>query len=205
MTIDAVVFDVGNVLIEWDVERLYRELIPDDETRARFLAHVLTVDVNVALDRGASFSVLLGALAEAHPEWRDEILAFHLRWGDTLGPEDASMVALVAELRAGGVKVFALTNFSAETWPVAVERHQWLTSLDGAIVSGQEQVVKPNAAIFERLVERFGLTPERTWFTDDSQRNVDAAVAFGLVAERFIDADTTRASLRALGVLPGSA
>lgn len=201
MALDAVVFDVGNVLVEWDRERLYGELIPDEEKRADFFNEVLTMHVNVALDGGVPFSALLGELADMHPTWRTEILAFDSRWGDTLGPEDAEMVSLVDDLRSGSVRVFALTNFAAEKWPIALDRHPWLSELDGAVVSGHERLTKPDRRIYDVLIDRYGLVADSTWFTDDSVKNVEGARAAGWHAELFIDAETTRHSLKMLGVL----
>jgi len=201
MTPAAVVFDVGNVLVEWNRDRLYVELIPDEQKRADFFNEVLTIHVNLALDAGVPFSALLGELADMHPTWRTEILAFNSRWGDTFGPEDDEMVELVADLQTADVPVYALTNFAAEKWPLALERHPWLEDLDGAVVSGQERVTKPNRKIYDVLIDRYELEPAATWFTDDAVTNVEGAHAAGWQAELFIDAATTRHSLETLGLL----
>lgn len=197
----AVVFDVGNVLVEWNRDRLYVELIPEAQKRADFFNEVLTMQVNLALDAGVPFGALLGELADMHPRWRSEILAFNSRWGDTLGPEDDAMVTLVGDLKSAGVPVYALTNFAAEKWPVALERHPWLDGLDGAVISGHERVTKPDPKIYDVLVERYELDCASTWFTDDAVINVEGARAAGWQAELFVDAATTRHILSSLGVL----
>jgi 2-haloacid dehalogenase len=197
----AVVFDVGNVLIEWNRDRLYGQMIPDDKKRAVFFEQILTMHVNLALDAGAPFRAILMELADMHPAWRDEILAFESRWMETLGPENEQMVGLVHELRTAGVPVFGLTNFAPSTWERTVERHQWLSDLDGVVVSGHERVTKPDRRIYDVLTSRYELDPSATWFTDDSQSNVDGAIAAGWQAELFIDASTTNGLMRELGIL----
>jgi len=199
--LEAVVFDVGNVLIEWDRDRLFGTLIPDAERRRRFYADVLTMEINLALDAGAPYDETLTELADKHPEFAAEILAFDDRWAETLGPHNAEMVQLLGEVRLRDVGVYALTNFSAEKWPIAVDNHAWLADLDGVVMSGDEGVVKPDAAIYEVLLSRYGLTSEATWFTDDSLRNVEGALAVGMRASLFIDAATTRAELVTMGII----
>ena len=162
-SIDAVVFDIGNVLIEWDRDRLYGRLIPDETERREFFENVMTMEVNLALDAGAPFGPTLATLAEEHPHLATEIVAFEHCWSETLGPQDDAMISLVRELLANGVGVFALTNFSHETWPIAVARCPWLGELDGIVVSGQEGVIKPDREIYNILLSRYRLDPARTW------------------------------------------
>jgi len=199
--VKAVVFDIGNVLIEWDRDRLFAPLIPDDERRRSFYADVLTMEVNLALDAGAPYDKTLAELAGRHPEFASEIRAFDDRWGETLGPHDTEMVQLLGELGARDVGVYALTNFSAEKWPIALANHAWLADFDGVVVSGHERMLKPDAAIFEVLLSRYGLVSHTTWFTDDSPRNVEGALAVGMRASLFIDAATTRAELATMGLI----
>jgi len=201
--VEAVVFDIGNVFIEWDRDRLFGPLIPNRKRRGRFYADVLTMEVNLALDAGAPFGKTLSDLAGQHPEFAAEIVAFDGHWAETLGPHDSDMVQLVDDLVSCGVGVFALTNFSAEKWPIALENHEWLAKFDGVVVSGHEGVVKPDAAIYEVLLSRYGLESRATWFTDDSLRNVEGALAAGLCASLFVDAATTRSELVTMGLITG--
>ena len=202
--IEVVAFDLGNVLIPWDRDRLYAQLIEDPIERADFLDGVMTMAVNERLDRGEPFDVVLAEVAEAHPEVADLVLAFGSRWSETLGEANDEMVALLSELR-GRVTTVALTNWAAETFPVAQARFPWLDWFDDQVVSGREGVIKPEPAIYELVERRTGADPGRIWFTDDSQRNVDAALERGWQALLFTDAASVRSSLRAGGIDVGDA
>lgn len=198
--IETVVFDLGNVFVEWSRERLYEPLIPDEAERRAFLDNVLTAQVNVRLDRGELFDDVLAEVAVAHPQHRELVLRFGTDWERSLGECNDAMIALLSELR-GRVGLVALTNWSAETFPVAQRLFDWLDLFDGHVVSGQEGVVKPDPAIYRLLTDRYGLDPAAVWFTDDSQANVDAARALGWSAELFIDAARARSHLVEVGVL----
>ena len=197
----AVVFDLGNVLVEWSIERLYREVIPDVDKRAWFVENVTTAAWNLALDRGRSFDVAIVEKQAEHPDWAEEIAAFRDRWPEMLGEADPGAVALVAELRDAEVRVFALTNWSAETFPHAEARFEWLEWFEGVVVSGREGVTKPDPAMFELLCSRYGLYPAETLFTDDLQLNVDGASQFGFQAALWTGSDEFRRLLVRRGVL----
>jgi 2-haloacid dehalogenase len=199
--VSAVVFDLGNVLIEWNRDLLYRKIIPDAERRAWFLEHVANMAWNVALDRGRSFDEAVAELSVEHPDWADEIAAFRDRWVETMGDVDEDAVQLLAELLAADVPTYALTNWSAETFPHAEARFEWLTWFDGIIVSGQEGVAKPEAAIFELLSTRYHLDLACTLFTDDMATNIEGARAAGLQAELWTSAADFRSHLVRYGVL----
>jgi 2-haloacid dehalogenase len=200
-SVTSVVFDLGNVLIEWNRDFLYRTLIPDVERRAWFLENITNMEWNAGLDRGRSFDEAVAELSAKHPEWMVEIEAFRDRWVETMGDADAEAVALVAELRDAGVPVYALTNWSAETFPHAQARFEWLEWFDGIIVSGHEGVAKPEPAIFELLHERFGIELGSALFTDDLQGNIDGARAAGLQAELWTSARAFRSVLQQCGAL----
>lgn len=198
---EALVFDLGNVFIQWDRDLLYRHLIADPDERRTFLSEVLTIDVNLRLDAGERFDDVLGEVVDRHPMHRSLIEAFGTRWVETLGEVDAEMIELLTRLK-GEVPVYALTNWSRETFPIALERHPWLEVFDGRVVSGEEGVVKPDPRIYQRVIDRFDLDPARVWFTDDSAVNVEGARAAGWQADLFVDASTTVALLRRLGIDP---
>jgi 2-haloacid dehalogenase len=203
--IEAVVFDIGGVLLDWDPRYLYRSLLPDETSVERFLAEVCTPSWNAAQDAGRDWDEAVAALTARFPEHADLIRAYHERWPEMVAGVFEDTAAILRELRAAGVPTYALTNFSAQKWEIAVERWGVLTEFDGVVVSGKERVTKPDPAIYLLLVERYGLTPERTFFTDDTPANVEAARRVGLRAELFVDADTLRAQLVAAGVLPSAA
>jgi 2-haloacid dehalogenase len=203
LAVKAVVFDLGGVLIDWDPRYLYRKLLADEAAVEEFLATVCTPEWNAELDRGRPFAEGVAELVERHPAHAAAIAAYHERWPEMLGGEIAGTVELLAELRAAGVPLFALTNWSAETFGVARARFEFLSWFDGVVVSGEERLVKPDPRLFRRLLDRFGLAPEATLFVDDAPANVAAARRLGLDAVRFTGPGRLRRDLARRGLLPG--
>jgi 2-haloacid dehalogenase len=204
-TIRTVVFDLGGVLIDWNPRYLYRQLFDgDDDAMEAFLAEVTTQEWNAQQDAGRSWAEAVDELSRAHPDRRELIEAYWKRWPETLGGAIDEAVAVLGELKAAGVPVYALSNWSAETFPVALERFPFLDSFDGIVVSGDVGVTKPDERIFAHLLGRFELDPSTTLFIDDSETNVGAAKAAGLRAVRFVDPASLRQSLRASGLLDGA-
>lgn len=201
---ETVVFDLGGVLIDWNPRYLYRRLLADDEAVETFLAEVCTGDWNREQDRGRPFRQGVELLCERFPEHAELIEAYWVRWPEMLGGVFEDSVRVLEALDDAGVPVYALTNWSAETWPFAVDRYEFLRRFRGLVVSGEEGVVKPEREIYERLLCRYGLAAERTVFIDDGQANVDAARRLGMTALRFEGGGTLRGALAALG-LPVSA
>jgi 2-haloacid dehalogenase len=203
--ITAVVFDLGGVLIDWDPRYLYRTLFTDEVAMEDFLTTVTTPEWNRAQDAGRPWSEAVEELAVRHPEKRELIEAYWRRWPETLGGAIEPTVAVLRDLRATDVRLYALSNWSAETFPIARPRYPFLDWFDGIVISGQEGLIKPDARIFEVLLERYELQPSQTVFIDDHVPNVDAAAALGMWALRFTDAGTLRGDLRGLGLLDGEA
>jgi 2-haloacid dehalogenase len=197
----AVVFDLGGVLIDWDPRYLYRKLLADEAAVEEFLATVCTPEWNLEQDRGRPFAEGVAELVERHPVHAAAIAAYHERWPEMLGGGIEAAVELLAELRAAGVPLYALTNWSAETFGVAWERYEFLSWFDGVVVSGEERIVKPDWRIFQLLLDRFGLAPAVTLFIDDSAANVAAARELGLDAVQFHGPDQLRQDLTARGLL----
>jgi len=195
----AVVFDVGAVLIDWDPRHLYRRLFDDEAAMERFLAEVCTPEWNSRLDAGRPFAEAVEELAERHPDQADLIRAYRERWVEMLGGEIEGTVSIVRELRAAGVPVYALSNWSAETYPLTQPLYPFLDELDGIFISGEAGVGKPDPTIFRLFLERFGLEPGRIVFIDDSPNNVATARTLGIEAIRFEDAGQTRRDLVRLG------
>ena len=203
MATKAVVFDLGGVLIDWDPRHLYRKLLADEAAVEEFLATVCTPEWNEELDRGRPFAEAVAELAERHPTHADAIAAYHQRWPEMLGGDIPGGVEVLAELRAAGVPLYALTNWSAETFGTARQRFEFLAWFDGVVVSGEERVTKPDPRIFEVLLDRFGLAPEATLFVDDSSDNVAAARRLGLDAVEFTGPEQLRRDLADRGLPPG--
>lgn len=188
-SISAVVFDLGGVLIDWNPDYLYGQLIPDVHERERFLSTICTPEWNHEMDAGRSVPESVAALALVHPEYSDLIAAWWTRWPEMLGSEFTDTLQLAQHLSQGGVPLYALTNFASDTWPMAVARFPFLSSLfDGVVVSGDEKVAKPDRAIFELARDRFGLDPLETAFIDDKKLNVEAARNVGFRSHHFTSA-----------------
>ena len=198
----TVVFDLGGVLIDWDPRYLYRKLFDDPDEMESFLAEVTTAEWNAHQDAGRSWTEAIELLVAEHPERRELIEAFHRRWPEMLAGEIRGTVDVLAELRAAGLRLVALSNWSAELFPVARERFDFLAWFEGILISGEVGVNKPDRQIFEHLVERFGIEPATSLFIDDSSANVATAAALGFRAIHFTDALALRLELVRLGLLP---
>ena len=197
----AVAFDLGGVLIDWDPRHLYRKLLADEAAVEEFLATVCTPEWNAEQDRGRPFAEGVAELVERHPEHAAAIAAYHERWPEMLAGEIPGAVELLAELRRAGVPLYALTNWSAETFVIARERFAFLEWFDGLLVSGEERLAKPDPAIFELLATRFGLDPAATLYVDDSAANVAVASALGFDAVPFTGPERLRRDLAARRLL----
>jgi len=199
--ITTVTFDLGGVLIDWDPRYLYRTLFDDEAAMEEFLATVTTQEWNRAQDAGRPWADAIEELAKTYPEQRDLIEAYWRRWPETLGDAIEPTVAVLDELRASGARLFALSNWSGETFPVARPRYPFLEWFEGIVISGDEGLVKPDPRIFAVVTDRYDLVPAETAFVDDQVDNVEAAARLGFRAIRFVDADGLRDDLRRLGVL----
>lgn len=200
--VHAVVFDVGRVLVEWSPHYLYEKLIPDVGGRATFLNEVATLDWHFQHDEGRPFAETSAELIAKHPHHRDLILAWQSRWLETMPHLIEGMAELVADLAARNVPIYGITNFSGEFWPPFRERESALFApFRDIIVSGDEKLTKPDAAIYQLALRRFGLAPGEGLFVDDSLKNVQAGESNGFVGHHFKDAPTLRAGLSLLGLL----
>jgi len=203
--IDAVVFDVGNVLIEWDPRHLYRRVFthpdatPDEARVTWFLTEVCPPQWNVAQDLGRPIAEAEAEAIARHPDMAPAIRSFYGRFQAMIPGAIDGTVAVLQALKAAGMPVHGLTNFSAETFGATRRRFGFLNLFDTVVVSGEEGVIKPDRRIYEILIERAGLEPARVAFVDDSPRNIDAARALGFHAHRFQGAAGFRAWLQGLG------
>ncbi len=187
----AVIFDLGGVLIDWDPNYLYERLIPDPSERERFLTTVCTPAWNHEMDAGRSVPKAVAELARRRPALAHLINAWWTRWPEMLGGEVPGTVELARRVAAKGVPLHALTNWAAETWPYAIARFEFLSTLfDGIVVSGQEGLAKPDRRIFELIGSRFDLEPRQTAFIDDSRDNLAAAAGFGYQTHHFTSASS---------------
>jgi 2-haloacid dehalogenase len=196
---DAVLLDLGNVLVRWEWRAAFEGVLSDEEAE-RFDAEANFAALNRRLDAGLPWDDAVAELAARDP-WLGETLAlYRRRYPMTLTGPVPGMAALVGELRGLGLRLVGLTNWSAEMWPLAVPAAPVIGTLDGVVVSGVEGVGKPDPRIFRLAAERYALRPERTVFVDDHRPNVEAAAALGFQAVQFTGADDLRRELVAHGV-----
>ena len=197
----AMLFDLGNVLIQWDPRRVFRDLLPREADLDHFLEQVCDPDWNRTIDAGRPFAEAVRERQLEMPAFAGLIELWWTRWHDMLGGEVPGTVALLGELKALGIPLYALSNWSAETFPIARREYPFLEWFDHMVVSGLVGLAKPDPAIFRLAIERCGLTPPLTVFIDDSQANVDAALALGFDALLFTGAERLRADLVRRGLI----
>jgi 2-haloacid dehalogenase len=202
MPISAVVFDLGNVLIDWNPRYLFRKLFAGDEEKARwFHANVCTDEWNSSHDLGISYEENANTLIAVFPEYAKEIRAYGERWIETLGGAIEEAVKIFDELRSRRIPCYALTNFSPASFPIARRHFPFLNRFDGYVVSGELGIKKPDPAIYLHMLSKFKLKPEEAFFIDDRLENVQAARALGIRSHHFENAHALRLELRALGLL----
>ncbi|MFZ0385562.1 MAG: HAD family phosphatase [Solirubrobacteraceae bacterium] len=198
---DAVVFDLGGVLLDWNPRYLYRKLIDDEAEMERFLAEVCTMEWHAAHDLGVPVAESCAALAAAHPECAELINAWGERSEEMIAGPIPGSVEILEELLQTGVRCYALTNMERETYPLRLRRFPFMGWFAGTVVSSHEGVAKPDPEIFRRLVDRFALDPARTIMIDDSAPNIDTAASLGMTALRFTSPIALRAALDGLRLL----
>lgn len=199
-TIDAVVFDIGNVLIEWNPERFYDATIGPERRRALFQAVPLGA-LNESVDAGAPFAETILGAADRYPDWADEIRMWHDNWIDMASPRIDRSVRLMRALRRRGVPVFALTNFGNETFARACAEYDFFNEFDRAYVSARLGLMKPDPAIYAHVEADSGIDPGALLFTDDKADNTAAAAARGWATHLFDGPDGLAARLVHEGLL----
>ena len=198
--VQAVIFDIGNVLIEWQPERYYDRRIGEAKRKEMFAAVDLH-GMNDVVDRGGDFRQTIYDWAEKTPEWRDEIRLWHDDWLAIAQPAIPQSVRLLRALRANGVPVFALTNFGIGTWAIATPEFDFLNEFDHAYVSGHMGIAKPDAEIYAQVEAHCGLPAHSLLFADDRLENVQAAQARGWQVHQFIDPQGWADTLVSKGLL----
>mgnify|MGYP001255499276 CR=1 FL=1 len=199
--IEAVVFDIGNVLVEWNPRYLYRKVFADEAEMEAFLSGVCTMEWHVEHDRGVSFESNAALLKERHPAHAEFIDIWGSRQIEMNRGPVPGVAALLGHLKEKGVPVHGLTNMPSPIFPALCERFPELCLLEEVVVSGDEGVIKPDPRIFEILIGRASLVPQSTLFIDDSPRNVAAAESLGFRTHRFTDAEALSADLMRHGLI----
>ncbi len=197
----TVVFDLGNVLVRWNPRLLYEQLIPDAEELERFFDTVITHDWIRDQDAGRTFADGIALLAGRFPHYEEEIRAFWERWEEMVPGPIEETVEILAELRNRRTPLYALTNWSHETFPIARPRFPFFDWFEGIVVSGEVRLVKPDARIYRHLLDTHGLQAEECVFIDDSPANVAGAAALGITGLHFQSPERLRADLIRLKLL----
>ncbi len=200
MGIEAVIFDIGNVLIEWQPERHYDRVIGEARRRALFEAVDLHA-MNERVDRGENFHAMVTEAAATWPDWSSDIMLWHDDWLQMASPAIPHSVSLLRQLRRRGVPVFALSNFGIETFEIATPEYPFLAEFDRSYISGHMGVTKPGTEIYARVEADCGLPPESLLFTDDRADNIATAAARGWQTHLFEGPEGWAARLVTEGLL----
>lgn len=186
MTIETVVFDLGGVLIDWNPDYVYRTIFDDEDKMRWFYANVCTPDWNEEQDAGRSLKEATEMLVTKFPEHEANIRAYYTRWEEMLGGPIHGTVEVLRQLKSGTqCRLYALTNWSHETFPVALARYDFLHWFDGRLVSGEERTRKPFPDIYQKLVQRFDINPTTAIYIDDNARNLAPAADMGFSTIHF--------------------
>ena len=200
-SITTAVFDLGAVLIDWNPRYVFRSLFADEAAMEDFLATVCTPAWNAEQDRGRTLAEATAILVAEYPEHADLIEAYYGRWDEMVGEPIAGTVELVQQLKATGVRLVALSNWSAETFPRVRHRLGFLDDFDAVLVSGTVGLIKPDPAIYLLLIERHAVDVRHSIFIDDSTRNVEAAAELGFDAIHFRSPTELGHELRRRGLI----
>jgi 2-haloacid dehalogenase len=197
----VVVFDFGGVLLDWNPRHLYQRIFADPVRMEWFLTEVCSHAWNLEQDRGRSWSDAEAEAIARHPDFADEIRAFRAHWHEMIPQPIADTVALLDELAASDVPLYAITNFASDTCRETFERFSFFSAFKGVVISGDENVLKPDPRIYQMLADRYALDLSDCVFIDDVAANCEGARACGMQAIQFVSADHARASLADLGVM----
>jgi len=198
---NTIIFDLGGVLIDWNPRYVYRKIFKTEEEVEWFLENVATSEWNENQDAGYPLHKATEELIAKHPKWEPEIKAYYGRWLEMLGEQIHETVEILHKLKqAGKYELYALTNWSAETFPHALERFEFFKLFDGIVVSGAEKMRKPSAEFYKILLDRYHIDPTTTIFIDDSLRNIKGAEAVGITGVHFHNPSQAKEELQRLGV-----
>ena len=200
--INTIIFDLGAVLIDWNPDYMYKTIFDDEKEMRDFLATVTTPDWNEEQDAGRTLQEGTEVLIKQHPHHEANIRAFYSRWIEMLGDAFDGTVEIFKELKESNkYKIYALTNWSAETFPLAQQKFDFLNWFDGIVVSGTEKMRKPTPAFYQILLGRYNVKPEESLFIDDNYRNILAAEKLGINSIHFTSPEQLKEELLKRGIL----
>lgn len=200
-SVDAIIFDVGNVLYRWDIRALYAKLIDDPAALDHFVTNIVTPEWHFQHDAGRPLAEMVAELTAKHPQHSEMIGHYVPRWLETIPGPVPGMLDLAEKLALLGYPLFGITNFGVEFWDMFRPTAPIFDLFRDIVVSGAEKLVKPDPAIYRLAIARFGIDPARALFIDDRQDNIESAIACGLQGHVFRNHATLEAELVARGVL----
>lgn len=199
--IDTIVFDLGGVLIDWNPDYVFKKFFPEEDKLKWFYANICTPDWNEEQDAGRTLIEGTELLLKKFPEHETYIRAYYDRWEEMLGGPIQGTVEIFRKLKYDlSLKTYALTNWSHETFPIALQRYDFLNWFDGRLVSGEEKMRKPFPQFYQRLIERFGINASSAVYIDDNARNLPPAEAFGMATIHFRNSEQLEEDLKKLGI-----
>lgn len=202
MAVQAIIFDFGNVLVDWDPRYLYRKVFHgDEEAVEQFLKEVDFFEWNLRSDAGRPFRQGIKELCERFPHRCNEIRIYGHRFEESISGPIWPSVSILAELKQAGYRLFGLSNWSAETFPPVRDKYEFFSWFDGIILSGEVKLLKPEPAIFQLTLERIGLPASKCLLIDDTSPNIQTARALGFQTIQFQSSDQLRRDLNQLGIL----
>lgn len=200
--IKAIIFDFGNVLLEWNPRNVYQRYFPDDpEGMERFFEEVNFADWNLQQDKGRPFAEGVAILSQQFPHHSHLIQAYHDHWVESVGGSIAGTVRILEQLKQAGYSLYGLSNWSAETFPYARKKYDFLDLLDDIVISGEVGYIKPDPEIFQIILEKIGRPAQECLFIDDSLTNINQAQKMGFETIHFQSPEQLETSLRQLKIL----
>ena len=201
MSIKNIIFDFGGVVMDWDPRYFFKDHFNDDEKMEHFLKNIATDEWNAEQDRGRTLAEGTEIQVAKHPEWEKEIRAYYDNWTTMLKSDIPHNVEVLRKLEHSKYDLFGLTNWSAETFPYALENYDFFKIFEGKIVvSGTEKLIKPDPAIWEVLLNRYQIKAEDSVFIDDNSKNIEVAKSLGFICVRIKEDTDLEKELRELGV-----
>lgn len=198
--IKAIIFDLGKVLLDWDMRGFYKNMFSSDEELNHFLKNIMNYDWILRIDKGEPISDAIKDLSNRFPQYAKQISQYETNWEETIPGQLDEPVEVLRALKAKDYPVYALTNFPADKFQLTKKRFDFFKYFDGIVVSGEEKIIKPDPAIFHLICQRYNLTPETSLFIDDNEKNINAAKALGFHTILFKHPDPLRPQLQSLGI-----
>ena len=201
MSIKNIIFDFGGVVMDWNPRYFFKDHFNDDEKMEHFLKNIATDEWNAEQDRGRSLAEGTEIQVAKHPEWEKEIRAYYDNWTTMLKSDIPHNVEVLRKLEHSKYELFGLTNWSAETFPYALENYDFFKIFEGKIVvSGTEKLIKPDPAIWEVLLNRYQIKAEESVFIDDNAKNIEVAKSLGFICIHIKEDTDLEKELRDLGI-----